>query len=145
MKNMLLLLTTSVLLFGCQSFLPPTPTASEHFKTTGGGIKMVPSEGTYRFYLSYKILKPFAQPVFAEVVFENPAATDSPIVCPVKISPEQKQIDVESPLVTGLTVRNYRANLNVYSDNKKQTLITQHTQWIHSDFNQKRTEKLLGR
>ena len=97
MRGILLLLICALLIppFDGYGRKPPRPAQSEYLTTEGAGF--IFGNGEAKYAMTHSVRKPFATPVFATVVFENPLDRGSRLRTDVDISPGQKEILARSP------------------------------------------------
>ena len=88
---------------------------------------------SYTYALGYKIVKPFAKKVWAEIEFQNPELGKEPLKATQTITPEDKELLIRSPPVSGLKVSEiYTVVLRVYIDKSKGKLIAEHVQKVQA-------------
>ena len=115
------------------SLLTPSAAKSDFFTTTGAGFV-----GTARdrrmtdlhYVLSLQVNKESEGDVYLNVCFENPEDVSSPICSDEKLSKNEKEVNLESPIVKGLIdKRNYEVVVKVYNDRNTIPLGT-HRQFV---------------
>ncbi len=134
LSGCLLFLFLSTLAFAANR--PPEPVTSEYFKSSVAGLMLDFPKKEIKYILDLKIIKPFPEPVFAEVTFENPADAARPLVASVAIDPKDDRFNITSPPVSSPQKNKYyKIVARVYKDQAKKKLVCEHTQEILSIVN----------
>ena len=127
------------LFFSTPSFAvnrPPEPVTSEYFKSSLAGLTLDLPKKEIKYILGLKIIKPFPEPVFAEVTFENPADAARPVVASAVINPKDDRFSIISMPVSSPQKNTYYTILvRVYKDQTKKELVAEHSQKILSILN----------
>ncbi len=118
----------------------PLPVKSEYFKTSIGGYDLNFKNKEIKYILGLDIIKPFKKTVFVEARFENPENKLLPLVVNKTINSTDNALVIYSlPIHSIKKGIDYNVSVLVYENEKKEVLITKHTQMIQAYLDDKFT------
>jgi hypothetical protein len=128
-KSVALVLTfVAAFLVSSASASPPSPSKSEYLTTEGAGFLMDKGEGVI-YAMTFSLRKEINEPLYVEVLYENPADSKAPFVVNATIAPGQKELLSESPGIPAIKNRkNYRVEVRLFSDEAHTHLVSKHAQ-----------------
>jgi len=145
MRNILLIIISSLFLYSCAGIYSqsPKPVTSEHFITYGGGFTMKLDKSRRLFYGINIISKNQLSPSnFVVVTYQNPSSKipfkQESLVSELTTSNLVENATTyifKSPLVKGVKQHtNYKINIKLYKNSSKKELIATHEQLVNSSY-----------
>lgn len=135
-----IVILSTIFISGCTAMLQeadlltPNAATSEYFVTKSAGFLGTLKNGNFidtYYTITLKIRKPFNEGAYIEAAFEKPSDSTSTICVEKSIIPDDEEVSIESPIITGFrNHKNYEVIVYVYSDKSKSNLIGQHKQLI---------------
>jgi len=129
LKHVALIFSVVVaLLASSASASPPRPAKSDYLVTEGAGFLMHKGEGVI-YAMTFAVRKEITDPLYVDVVYENPADAKAPLVVPGSIKPGQKEFLSESPGIPAIKNRKtYRVEVRLFSDEARTHQVGKHVQ-----------------
>jgi len=119
----------------------PEAETSEYLQTNFGAFNFSIESWTASYLLSLNVLKDLPSEAYIEAHFENPLNPLNPIVI-IKRGPQPKELELQSPSITGVKCKTYWVEVIIYSNPEKETELGRHVQWIKSTFDLDKVQSL---